>query len=164
MRAPSTSWRTLGKSCLTQYKHVMTIRASLSEYACSALALLVMLSAAGEALGQQQTPPAVPGVSTDDATSSTEQGRTPLPDSFQTGREWRLEKRRGALQDTQFRFNIRTYYFDRKKFDGSESEAFTIGGWVGLKTGYFLDHVSFGVTGYTSQKLVAIKTGMGPYS
>ena len=92
--------------------------------------------------------------SDDSAISSTEQGQTPLTDSFETGREWRLEKRRGALQDTQFRFNIRTYYFDREKFDGSESQAFTIGGWVGLKTGYFLDHISFGVTGYTSQKLV----------
>ena len=144
----------------------MTIRASLGEYACFALALLAVLSGADTVLAQQQGPvdagaSASSGgpqsASDDSAISSTEQGRTPLTDSFQSGREWRLEKRRGALQDTEFRFNIRTYYFDREKFDGSESQAFTIGGWVGLKTGYFLDHISLGVTGYTSQKLVGDK-------
>lgn len=86
---------------------------------------------------------------------SVEQGRVPLTNSFQSGREWRLEKRRGALQDTEFRFNFRSAFYNREKFDGSETEAFTIGGWVGLKTGYFLDHVSFGATGYTSQPLSA---------
>jgi hypothetical protein len=94
-------------------------------------------------------------VNDDGTMSSTEQGRTPLPESFQSGREWRLEKRRGALRDTEFRFNIRSYYFNREKFDGSASEAFTIGGLVGLKTGYFLDHISFAATGYTSQGLYA---------
>lgn len=86
--------------------------------------------------------------------SSVEQGRTPLIDSFDLDRrQWRLEKRREALQDTQFKFNIRTFYFDRDKFDGTGSEAWAIGGWAGLKTGYFLDHIAFGATGYTSQEL-----------
>jgi hypothetical protein len=131
----------------------MTKRTPLTEYTCSALASLAVLCGAHTALGQTE---AVPQSASDNsATTSTEQGQMPLTDSFQSGREWRLEKRRGALQDTEFRFNIRTYYFDREKFDGSESEAFTIGGWAGLKTGYFLDHLSFGVTGYTSQPLYA---------
>ena len=77
------------------------------------------------------------------------------------------------MEDTEFRFNIRAFYFDRKQFDGSESQAFTIGGWAGLKTGYFLDHIAFGVTGYTSQKLVGdldkdgtslLKPGQIPYT
>lgn len=141
----------------------MTMRTSLDGCACFAVALLAVLSGANPALAQQSArvevgaAGALPRADEDSATSSTEQGHTPLPDSFDSRREWRLEKRRGALQDTEFRFNIRTYYFDREKFDGSESQAFTIGGWVGLKTGYFLDHVSFGVTGYTSQKLVGDK-------
>jgi hypothetical protein len=142
----------------------MTIRNSLAESACFALVLLALLSGAGPVFAQQQGPVEAGAsassreprnASDDGAMSSTEQGRTPLPDSFQSWREWRIEKRRDALRDTEFRFNIRAYYFDREKFDGSGSEAFTIGGLVGLKTGYFLDHISFGVTGYTSQGLHA---------
>ncbi len=52
---------------------------------------------------------------------------------------------------------MRTFYFDRKRFDGSENEAMAIGGWAGLTTGYFFDHLSLGVTGYTSQKLFGDK-------
>ena len=77
-----------------------------------------------------------------------------LDESFDF-REWRLEKRRNALEDTKFEFNLRTYFLDRNQFDGIESEAWAIGGWAGLKTGYFLDHIAFGVTGYTSQPLYA---------
>lgn len=131
----------------------MPPRTPLNEYACSALALLAVLCGADTALGQQSA--AQPDASSENAASSVEQGRIPLADTFETGREWRLEKRRGALQDTEFRFNFRSAYYNREKFDGSETEAFTIGGWVGLKTGYFLDHISFGATGYTSQPLSA---------
>src|SRR6185369_13471816 len=111
-----------------------------NEYACSALASLAVLCGADTARGQAGAEASVPAEAPRSAfdysaTSSTEQGQAPLTESFETGREWRLEKRRGALQDTQFRFNFRTAYFDRENFDGSESQAFTIGGWVGLKTG-----------------------------
>ena len=85
--------------------------------------------------------------------SSVEQGQSPLYDSFQINRGWRLEKRREAFRDTEFRLHLRTYYFNRHKFDGSTSLAWAIGGWAGLKTGYFLDHISLGATVYTSQKL-----------
>ena len=40
-------------------------------------------------------------------------------------------------------------------FNGAEKQAWAIGGWVGFKTGYFLDHVAFGSTLYTSQPLYA---------
>ena len=131
----------------------MTIRIYLREYACAAVTFLVVLSGAETVLGQQAT--AQPDASGENAASSVEQGRIPLTDSFESRRDWRLEKRRGALQDTEFRFNLRTAFYNREKFDGSETEAFAIGGWVGLKTGYFLDHISFGATGYTSQPLSA---------
>jgi outer membrane porin, OprD family len=90
----------------------------------------------------------------EDSQSSVEEGQTPLDDSYDW-RTWRLEKRRGALKDTKFEINLRTFYFDRHQFNGSESQAWAIGGWVGLKTGYFLDHVAFGSTLYTSQPLYA---------
>ena len=91
---------------------------------------------------------------TDSALTSTEQGQTPLVDSFDF-RQWRLEKRRQALKDTKFEFNLRSFYFDRSDFNGSEKQAWAIGGWLGVKTGYFLDHVAFGATVYTSNPIYA---------
>jgi hypothetical protein len=129
----------------------MRLRTSLGKYAGAAVALLTVLSGARAVLGQQATqvtPP--PGA----ATSSTEQGRTPLYESFE---EFRTRTRRGAWEDTKFEFNIRTMFLDRNKFDGIESQAWALGGWAGMKTGYFLDHIAFGVTGYTSQRLIGYK-------
>jgi hypothetical protein len=116
------------------------------------LAFLALLSGASPALGQDAVrgPTPRPGA----ATSSIEEGQSPLDESFDF-REFRLKKRREAFKDTTFEINFRTFYFDRHKFDGSESQAWAIGGWAGLKTGYFLDHIAFGLTAYTSQPLYA---------
>src|SRR6266480_8024985 len=154
----------------------MKIRTSLGEYGRAAVALLVIMSGADSAFGQQekeidvwmaapsdltlavtQVPPVLTVTQvtpTDSALTSTEQGRTPLDESFEF-RQWRLEERRQALKDTKFEFNFRTFYFDRSDFSGAEKQAWAIGGWAGFKTGYFLDHIAFGVTGYTSQPLYA---------
>src|SRR5205823_2554220 len=77
-----------------------------------------------------------------------------LDESFEF-RQWRLERRRQALKDTKFEFNLRSYYFDRSDFNGSEKQAWAIGGWLGVKTGYFLDHIAFGATVYTSNPIYA---------
>lgn len=45
-------------------------------------------------------------------------------------------------------------FLDRNKHDGTESEAWAIGGSAGLVTGFFRDRVAVGATAYTSQKLV----------
>src|SRR5205814_4550711 len=58
-------------------------------------------------------------------------------------------------KDTKFEFNLRTFYFDRSDFSGAEKQAWAIGGWVGVKTGYFLDHIAFGATLYTSNPIYA---------
>lgn len=129
--------------------------------------MIAVFSGADPALAQQQTWPESAGANPlhlvlatdvgmdgDDPLSSSQQGQTLLTDSFEMDiRQWRLEKRRDALQDTQFKFNIRTYCYDQDGFDGSEKESVAIGGWLGFKTGYFLDRVSFAATGYTSQHL-----------
>ena len=139
----------------------MRIGTSLRDYACTAVVLLGVLSGTRTAFGQQEkemdiwaAAPSdltlavtqVPPVATvtqvapeDSALTSTEQGQTPLVDSFDT-REWRLEKRRQALKDTKFELNLRSFYFDRSDFTGAEKQAWAIGGWLGVKTGYFLDH------------------------
>ena len=154
----------------------MSLRTSLRDYTCTAVALLAVLSGTGTALGQQEkeidiwtaTPSdltfavtQVPPVATvtqvaptDSALTSTEQGATTLDESFDF-HEWQLEKRRQALKDTKFEFNLRSFYFDRSDFNRSEKQAWAIGGWLGVKTGYFLDHVAFGATVYTSNPIYA---------
>ena len=127
----------------------MKIPTSLGGYASAAVALLAALSPADPVLGQQMTTPTPPPGA---AESSNEQGQTPMDQSF---REFRLEKRRKAFEDTTFEVNFRTFFMDRNKFDGLEQEAWAIGGRAGLKTGFFLDHIAFGLTAYTSQPVYA---------
>src|SRR5215203_29474 len=131
----------------------MKIRPSLGGYGRAAIALVVLISGLNSILGQQPVTSPTPPPGGGD--SSTEEGHTQLYESFPDSREWRLEKRRNAFKDTKFEFNFRTYFLDRNKFDGIESEAWAIGGWAGLKTGYFLDHIAFGVTGYLSEPIYA---------
>src|SRR5256886_9759808 len=100
---------------------------------------------------------AVQAVPAEEELSSEEQGRTALDESFGLP-QGPLQKQRPlleALKDTKFEFNFRTFYFDRSDFNGSEKQAWAVGGWLGLKTGYLFDHLAFGITGYTSQPIYA---------
>ncbi len=158
----------------------MKKRTFFGEYACAVAALFTVFSSAETALGQReseidpwmvaapsdlslavtQVAPslAVEQVAPEDsALTSVEEGRTELDQSFPLP-QGRLEKQRPlleALKETTFEFNFRTFYFDRSDFNGSEKQAWAIGGWLGLKTDYFFDHIAFGVTGYTSQPIYA---------
>jgi hypothetical protein len=154
------------------------------EYSRVTIALLALLSGAACVTGQTPTPtePRSPAATTTPAedsplqepSSSTEQGQTPLDEAFDLDRRrWRIEKRRKAIEDTKFKFNLRSMYLGRDKYDNTESEAMAIGGWAGLKTGYFLDHIAFGITGYTSQRIfgdkdedgtLLLEPGQGGYS
>lgn len=98
-----------------------------------------------------------PGEVEDETPSSTEQGQTPMDESFgpPTRREMIRQQRKAALAATRYNIHLRSFYLDRDKFDDSQSEAWTAGGWVGLKTGYFRDRFALGATGYTSQPLYA---------
>jgi hypothetical protein len=157
------------------HQTIMSMRTSLRDYACTAVTLAV-LSGTGTVLSQQereidlwkaapsdlslavtQVAPALAVeqvAPTDSALTSVEEGHTELDESFDY-RQWRLEKRRQALKDTKFEFNFRTFYLDRDKFDDAESQAWAIGGWLGVKSGYFLDHIAFGATVYTSNPIYA---------
>src|SRR6266576_4346912 len=106
----------------------MSIRTSLRDYASAAVTLLIMLNGVETTVGQQEKEidvwnagpsdlsfavTRIPPVLTvtqvapeDSALTSTEQGQTPLVDSFDF-RQWRLEERRQALKDTKFEFNLR---------------------------------------------------------
>lgn len=86
--------------------------------------------------------------------TSTEQGQTPLDESFAPSHaDWVRETRRKAWEDTKWDMQLRSYYLDRDKYDDTESEAWALGGSIGFKTGYFRERFAFGATGYTSQKL-----------
>lgn len=120
------------------------------------LAGIVLLAlAAGNAAAQAAPAPPQDAGSGD---SSTEQGQTPLGESFETEEDRRdriREQRRQAFEDTKFDVQIRSFVLDRDKYDDSESYAWALGGSAGLKTGYFRDLFAIGLTGYTSQPLDA---------
>jgi outer membrane porin, OprD family len=83
------------------------------------------------------------------------------------------ESRLVGLRDTTFNLQLRSFYLDRNNFDTSQSEAWTLGGSAGFKTGYFGQVVAFGATAYTSQRLYGpddkdgtqlLQTGQKPYT
>lgn len=106
------------------------------------------------------TPAAAPVPEVAETQSSTEQGQSPIGESFETDVDRRdriREQRRQAFEDTKFDVQLRSYVLDRDKYDDSESYAWALGGSIGLKTGYFRDRFAIGLTGYTSQPLDAPK-------
>jgi outer membrane porin, OprD family len=87
--------------------------------------------------------------------NSTEQGRTTMDQSFEpmTRAQWLAETRRQAFRDTKFYGELRSFYLDWHRLNGTESEAWALGGSAGFKTGYFRKRFAIGATGYTSQRL-----------
>ena len=59
------------------------------------------------------------------------------------------------FRDAKFGGQVRTFYFNRDKFDNTRSEAWAIGGSLSLLSGYIADLIRFGAVGYTSQPLYA---------
>lgn len=90
-----------------------------------------------------------------EAPTSTEQGHTQMPESFDHRplQELLRESRYVGLRDTTFNAQFRSFYLHRDEFNNAQELATTAGGSAGFKTGYFLERVAFGATGYTSQKL-----------
>jgi outer membrane porin, OprD family len=48
---------------------------------------------------------------------------------------------------------LRTYYLEGESFTGSQSAAWALGGWAGLRSAWWGDLVQVGLLGYTSQRL-----------
>lgn len=106
--------------------------------------------------GTEQTPAGA--VSDEDQTpSSTEQGHTQMDDSFDRRPVLAIlhESRLVGIRDTTFNAQLRSFYRHLDSFDDDESLAWTLGGSVGVKTGYFWNRVALGATGYTSQPIYA---------
>jgi hypothetical protein len=90
-----------------------------------------------------------------DTPNSTEQGQVDLSQSFEHRPLLALlhESHLVGLRDTTFSVLLRSFYLERDNFDTSESEAWTLGGSAGVKTGYFGNFIAFGATNFTSQRL-----------
>jgi outer membrane porin, OprD family len=111
-----------------------------------------------QALPAPEPAPAAAPANADDegnTPNSTEQGQTQLPESFENKpvQAWLHESKLVGLRDMTFNAQIRSFYEDTGNMDDTTSRAWTLGGSLGLKTGYFGDFVAFGATGYTSQRL-----------
>ena len=139
---------------------VSTIKARRTSVALSCGVLLGAMLVPGLALAQStvpSTPPALDLVPPeDDPLTSGEEGvNTPLEESFgpKSHDDWVKESRRKALNDTKIAVQVRSYYLDRDKFDGGQSETWALGGSIGLKTGYFRERFALGATAYTAQPL-----------
>jgi outer membrane OprD family porin len=87
--------------------------------------------------------------------TSTEQGQTPMDQSFEciTPEEWAHDMAATSWRDTTFNAQLRSFYMDSKNLSGTENEAWALGGSAGFKTGFIGDLVAFGATAYTSQRL-----------
>ncbi len=59
------------------------------------------------------------------------------------------------IHDARFSAQLRSFFFNREKFDGSHSEAWALGGSIGFKSGYLADRLAFGAVAYTSQPVYA---------
>jgi hypothetical protein len=57
--------------------------------------------------------------------------------------------------DSEVDFNFRSFYFLDEAFDGAQSEAWTWGGALRLRSGWLRDTAQLGASLFTSQKLVA---------
>jgi len=114
------------------------------------MSLMLLIGGMTPALGQAQS------------TGSAEQGVTPMhqmdmanPQPGQTPVPSPVKPGEGSpfISDSKFSGQVRTFYFDRKKFDDSYSEAWTLGGSIAYQSGYLGDLFRIGAVGYTSQKL-----------
>ena len=121
------------------------------------LALPAQAQTAAPATAQADNPdnPTEDDVYVPEASTSSEQGTTHMDESFapRDRRQWIRDTRRKGFRDTKWDLQVRASYLDREKYDDTASEAWAMGGSIGLKTGYFRDRFAFGATGYTSQKL-----------
>ena len=100
----------------------------------------------------------------EESSSSTEQGATPMHQSNMASPQPGLalvaapekpEDISPFIHDARFSAQLRSFYFNREKFDGSHSEAWALGGSIGIKSGYLADRLAIGAVAYASQPVVA---------
>jgi len=113
-----------------------------------AILLPLLLSGSAIALGQDPL-----------EQEATEQGHTEIDQINLASPEGELVAPEASketspfLRDTKWSAQLRSFYFDRDKYDDSTSAAWALGGSITYLSGYLADFFRIGATGYTSQKL-----------
>ena len=116
----------------------------------TAMSLMLLIGGITPALGQSPT------------IESVEQGATPMDHIDMSTSQPRLpvfptpappEVTSPFIRDSKFDAQLRTFYFNRDKYDNTRSEAWAIGGWLSFESGYLADVFRVGAVGYTSQRL-----------
>jgi len=132
----------------------MTLHAAHGARSLAAMSFVLLLGGMAPALGQGQGQSA--GASGEGATpmdqlemASPEPGHALMPPSAKPA------EKSPFLDDSKISAQMRTYFFDREKYDNSRSEAWTIGGSVTYRSGYAADLFRIGAVLYTSQPLYA---------
>lgn len=107
---------------------------------------------------------AAPALARGESVTSTEQGAAPMhqsgmasprPGQALVAAPDKPEDMSPFIHDAIFSAQLRSFYFNREKFDGSHSEAWALGGSIGFKSGYLADRLAFGAVAYTSQPVYA---------
>lgn len=100
------------------------------------------------------------------ARSSANQGVTsmdqldmgaPLPARSLFAPPEKPEDRIPFFDDARFGAQLRSFYFNQDKFSDARSQAWALGGSLGLQSGYLADLLRIGAVAYTSQRLHAPK-------
>lgn len=98
------------------------------------------------------------------ATASAEQGTTPMDRTDMANAELgrhvvpapaRPEGHSAFFYESTFGARLRTYYFNRDKYDDSYSEAWALGAALAYQSGYLVDLLRVGAVAYTAQPLHA---------
>jgi hypothetical protein len=99
-----------------------------------------------------------------ESTTSVEQGTTPMDQIGMTDRQLsqalvaapeKPAEMSPFIRDAKLSAQLRSFFFNREKFDGSHSEAWALGGAIGFKSGYLADRLAIGALAYTSQPVYA---------
>ena len=122
--------------------------------------LLALLGAASQSWAQDV-------ISQEEPTpSSVDEITTPIERSFLERIErpgffpWLKEQLKDTppfFRDTKLDLNLRSFYFNRDKFDDSVSAAWALGGALAYKSGWLLDRLQVGTTFYWSENLYGPK-------
>ena len=141
--APSAGVALAATSLMAMYAiPVCALDSPTPEPAPATTQAAAMTQAAAAALPAGSNP-APSGADSNEAETpdSVEQGHTQMPDSFEHRPIEALlhESRLVGLRDTTINVQFRSFYLDRDNFDDSQSQAWTLGGSGGFKTGYFAD-------------------------
>jgi len=65
------------------------------------------------------------------------------------------------IADARFNAQLKTFYFNREKYDSTHSEAWALGGSASFRSGYLANLLRVGAVVYTSQKLVGLNNRDG---